>query len=178
MDGLVSDGFQRRIDAAKDKVTTGKWGVIVILIDKFNHHFWALSTRVNIIPIIYKNLIFQTKVINFGSIIYVRSCCWTCSWCWNRRSYVRKWCNMFLAVRVSYFRVPNRQEHHHISYMYDDLPIVTSIFFRQLVQLAIDRHPAVKVRLEQLLHTLNTHLAAIEKHEKQVFQLFKDLFDF
>jgi hypothetical protein len=62
--------------------------------------------------------------------------------------------------------------------MYDDLPIVTSIFFRQLVQLAIDRHPAVKVRLEQLLHTLNTHLAAIEKHEKQVFQLFKDLFDF
>ncbi len=52
------------------------------------------------------------------------------------------------------------------------------IFFRQLVQLAIDRHPAVKVRLEQLLHTLNTHLAAIEKHEKQVFQVFKDFFYF
>ena len=42
------------------------------------------------------------------------------------------------------------------------------VFPRQLVQLAIDRHPTVKVRLEQLLHTLNTHLAAIEKHEKQV----------
>ena len=40
--------------------------------------------------------------------------------------------------------------------------------FRQLVQLAVERHPTVKVRLEQLLHTLNTHLAAIEKHEKQV----------
>jgi hypothetical protein len=39
---------------------------------------------------------------------------------------------------------------------------------RQLVQLAVERHPAVKVRLEQLLHTLNTHLSAIEKHEKQV----------
>ena len=39
---------------------------------------------------------------------------------------------------------------------------------RQLVQLAVERHPAVEVRLGQLLHTLNTHLSAIEKHEKQV----------
>lgn len=39
---------------------------------------------------------------------------------------------------------------------------------RQLAQLAVERHPAVEARLSQLLHTLNTHLAAMLKQEKKV----------
>lgn len=43
---------------------------------------------------------------------------------------------------------------------------------RQLAQLAVERHPAVEARLSQLLHTLNTHLAAMLKQEKKVIVIF------